>query len=98
MVGMSLPVDGSCDRELKAKGISDMVIGDLARTRVASCQTSSGNTTANAASTISSQGPSPWTMVILEMHYNCSKVRKTMGHHWDSHCVGRVSLCHGFVY
>ena len=28
MVGMSLPVDGSCDNELKVEGISDIEIED----------------------------------------------------------------------
>ena len=104
MVGMSLPVDGSCDHELKVKGISDIEIGDRTQdsgSEAAPSQTSSGNSAANSASTASrSQGPSLYSygiMVILEMHYSCYKVRKTV-RHWNSHCVGRISSCHGFVY
>ena len=60
MVGMSLPVDGICDYELKIKGISDIEIGDWTRdSEAAPSQASSGNSAANSASTASrSQGPS----------------------------------------
>ena len=64
MVGMSLPVDGSCDHELKVKGISDIEIGDWTQgsgSEAAPSQTSSGNSAANSASTASRiQGPSIW--------------------------------------
>ena len=61
VVGMSLPVDGSCDHELKVKGISDIAIGDWTQdSKSAPSQTSSGNNAANAASATSSQEPSLW--------------------------------------
>ena len=59
MVRMSLPVDGSCDHELKVKRISDIEIGVWAQdSKSAPSQASSGNSAANAASATSSQGPS----------------------------------------
>ena len=45
MVGMSLPVDGSCDRELKVRGLQTLRLDWTQDSEVAPSQTSGGNST-----------------------------------------------------
>ena len=86
MVGMSLPVDGSCDHELKIKGISDIEIGDWTQDlEAAPSQTSSGNSAANSASTTSSQRPSLWdngdpggALQLLQSEEDCEALEFTL--------------------
>ena len=81
-------------------GVYKVVIGDWTQdSEVAPSQTSSGNSAANAASTtiITVRGQVYGKIVILGMHYSCLKVRKAVWH-WNSLCMGRISLGHGPVY
>ena len=88
MVGMSLPVGGSCDHELKVKGIPDIKIGDRTQdSEVSPIQARGGNSPANAASATSSQGPSPslWgngdpgdSLPLLQSEEDCEALEFTL--------------------
>ena len=75
MVGMSLPVDGSCDHELKVKGFSNLEIGDWTQDYSAD----------NAVSTTISQGPSLWensdpgdALQLLQSEEDCAALEFTL--------------------
>ena len=71
MVGMSLPVDGSCGHELKVKGFSNLEIGDW--------------TQDYSADTTTSQGPSLWensdpgdALQLLQSEEDCAALELTL--------------------
>ena len=67
MARMFLLVNGSYHRELKAKGISDIGIGDW--TQDLEVEASSGSSAASVSATSShDQGPSLWATMALEMY------------------------------
>lgn len=67
MAGMPLLANGSYDRELKVKGISDLEIGDW--TQDSEVWASSGSSAASVSATSShDQEPSLWATMALEMH------------------------------
>ena len=72
MVGMSLPVDGSCDHKLKVKGFSNLEIGDWTQDYSAD----------NAVSTTISHGPSLWensdALQLLQSEEDCAALEFTL--------------------